>query len=326
MEKRLFKSIDLLKFISAIAVICLHTRPFIDTEFEYYANTFFVMAVPIFFCTSSFFFHSKEDASLYRYIKRLLLLYFIWFIIELPYVINKFDFCSFSGLKFFIWSLFFQNTFWASWFLMALIIAMLIVVPINRKGHSTLLYVIGAISFLLSLFASMYNGLIPNVFDATYCKYFKSFLYYISASQSFILAIPYCILGIKLVNLDLGLTLKNELLILLLLAILATIESYICVPIYSSHNASLLIIPVVFMVVHMCLKYEINIRPEIVVFLRKSSILLYLTHSIVEYFFREYAGLDYGIVLTVITIILSLILSFLIVFLSNYIKPLKFLY
>ncbi len=158
-DKKLYKSIDLLKFISAFAVVCLHTRPLTNTAVEYFADTFFVMAVPFFFCTSSFFFHRKE-ASLRHYIKRLSQLYLIWFIIELPYVLTKFDFGSINGVKFFVWSLFFQNTFWASWFLMALIIAMLIVVPLNRKGHTTLLYSIGVLCFVLSLFASMYNGLV----------------------------------------------------------------------------------------------------------------------------------------------------------------------
>ncbi len=74
MEKKIYKSIDLLKFLSAFAVICLHTRPFVNAGIEYYADTFFVMAVPFFFCTSSFFFHRKET-SLKHYIWRLSQLY-----------------------------------------------------------------------------------------------------------------------------------------------------------------------------------------------------------------------------------------------------------
>lgn len=268
MDKKLYKSIDLLKFISAFAVICLHTRPFINSNLEYFADTFFVMAVPFFFCTSSFFFHRKDNTSLFRYIKRLLLLYLIWFVIELPYVINKFDFCSFSGLKFFIWSLFFQNTFWASWFLMALIISMLIVVPLNRKGHKFFLYTIGIICFVLSLFASMYNGLISFLPRMPYGKAINSLLYYLSASQSFILAIPYCILGIKLVNIDFEMSFKKELFILLFLIALAIIEAYLCIPICSRQNASLLIIPIVFMSIYICLRHEVNISPIITVFLR----------------------------------------------------------
>lgn len=325
MEKGIYKSIDLLKFLSAFAVICLHTRPFLNSGIEYFADTFFVMAVPFFFCTSSFFFHNK-DTSLRHYIMRLSQLYIIWFVIELPYVISKFDFCTFSGIKMFVWSLFFQNTFWASWFLMALMIAMLIVVPINRRGYKVILYTIGVVCFLLSLFASMYNGLISYLPYSPYGKIINSFLYYISAAQSFILTVPYCILGIRLVNSDFKLTLNKELLILLALIILTIIEADFCQPIFCRQNASLMIIPVVFMTVYICLRHEINMPPHFLVFLRRSSILIYLLHSIVQHFLMIYAGLELGFDLMVLTALITLLLSILIVYLSNYIKPLKYLY
>ena len=252
---------------------------------------------------------------------RIIILYIIWFVIELPYVLSKFDFCTFSGLKMFVWSLFFQNTFWASWFLMALMIAMIIVVPINRRGHKNILYTIGVVCFLLSLFASMYNGLI------SYLPYIpSSFLYYISAAQSFILAVPYCILGIRLVNTDLKLTLGKELLILFALIILTILEAYFCQSISSRQNASLMIIPVVFMTVYICLRHEINLSPPVLVFLRKSSILIYLIHSIVQHFLMIYAGLEIGFNLMVLTAFITLLLAILIVYISNYIKPLKYLY
>jgi len=324
-DKKLYKSIDLLKFISAFAVVCLHTRPLTNTAYEYFTDTFFVMAVPFFFCTSSFFFHRKES-SLKHYIKRLSLLYLVWFMIELPYVLSKFDFSSLSGLKYFVWSLFFQNTFWASWFLMALIIAMLIVVPLNRKGHTTLLYSIGILCFVLSLFASMYNGLVSYLPYIPYGKTINSFLYYVSAPQSFVLAIPYCILGIKLVNTDLGLSFKKELLILLSLIALTIIEAYLCMPICSRLNASLLIIPVVFMTVYICLRHEVKINSILTVFLRKTSILIYLIHCIVLFFLMKYAEMDYGITLTLYTVLITLVLATSIVYLSCFIKPLKYLY
>lgn len=208
---------------------------------------------------------------------------------------------------------------------MALIIAMLIVVPLNRKGHTKLLYSIGALCLVLSLFASMYNGLVSYL-PMPYGRIINSFLYYISASQSFVLAIPYCILGIKLVNTDFGLTFTKELLILLSLILLAVLEAYLCMPICSRQNASLLIIPVVFMIVYICLKHEINVNPVILVFLRKTSILIYLIHSIVEHFLMKNAGMDYGFNLAMFTALISLFFAILIVYLSIYIKPLKLLY
>lgn len=323
MGKTLYKSIDFFKFISAIAVVCLHTRPFANSpQIEYLVNTFFVMAVPFFFCTSSFFFHLKER-SLKNYIKRLLTLYCVWFVIELPFVLERFDFTTSKGVQIFIWSLFFQNTFWASWFLMALMISMLIVVPLNRKCHKALLYTIGVGCFVLSLFASMYNGLISYL---PCSNFINTFLYYISAAQSFVLAVPYCILGIILVRTDFKITLRKDLLVLGSLIVLTIIEALLCKPIYVRQNASLLIIPVVFMTVYFCIRHEINISPTLAVYLRKTSILIYLTHSIVEYYLKQWTGIDFGLNLMLFTFIISLVISTIIVFLSNYIKPLKYLY
>ena len=322
-QKKQYTSIDLLKFMSAFAVICLHTQPFAGCGLlEYFTNVFFVMAVPFFFCTSSFFFHRKTS-SLKRYVKRLVQLYLVWFIIEIPYVVSKYDFGSLYGWKLFAWSLCFQNTFWASWFLMALILAMLIVVPLHRKGRKRLLYVIGAISFILSFFACMYNGLVSYL---PWAGKINAFLYYISAAQSFILAIPYCIMGIILVNADLRLSFKKEVLVLLALVALAIAEAYLCIPLYARMNASLLIMPIVFMTVYIALRHEVKISSAVAVFMRKTSIIIYLLHCIVIHFLIKYAGFGYGMGLALLTSVITLAAACLIVYLSRYIKPLKYLY
>jgi len=169
----------------------------------------------------------------------------------------------------------------------------------------------------------MYNGIVSHLPNG---KTINIFLYYISAPQSFILAIPYCILGIKLVTVDFDLSLKTELLILVFLIVLAIIEAFLCKPIYSRQNASLAIIPIVFMIIYICLKHDVNVKSSILVFMRKSSILIYLIHCIVIYFLKTYAGLDFGMSLAIYTAIISLLLAMSIVYLSEYIKPLKYLF
>lgn len=157
-------SIDIAKFVAAVFVVFLHTRPFIGTPLDYFLNVFFVMAVPYFFCISSFLFYCKEG-SINKYIKRISTLYVVWFLIEIPYVYNKFILGKpiLEGLKDFAWSLVFSNTFLASWYLMASLIAMTVVYFFHKRGKTRLLYTVGAISFALSLFGSMYNGLLKHI-------------------------------------------------------------------------------------------------------------------------------------------------------------------
>ncbi len=163
-EKIYNPSLDVGKFIAAIFVVCLHSRPFYGTPFDYVLNLFFVMAVPFFFCTSSYLFYSRKG-SLIKYIKRLLQIYFVWLVIEFPYVYLRFfsDGISIRSLSFFIWNLLFLNTFLASWYLMASILAILIVDYLYRNGYIKQLIIIGGLCFILSLLGSMYNGLLSYV-------------------------------------------------------------------------------------------------------------------------------------------------------------------
>ncbi len=320
--KKVYKTVDVLKFLSAFAVVCLHTRPFVDYSFDYIANTFFVMAVPFFFCTSSFFYH-KTGGLLKFYIKRLLVLYMIWFFIEIPYVLDKFSFDSFGGWFFFFWSLLLQNTFMASWFLMALIEAMILVVLLEKCKSQILLYCFGFICFLLSLFASMYNGILLKF---PYGIQIDDFLNHISAAQSFILAVPYCIMGKLILNAELKLKFKFEFLMMVILIFFAIVEALLCKNIYLRQNASLLIMPIVFFTVHLSLVYNININIKISTLMRKTSILIYLIHPIAKLILMNCFEIPLGLILTIYVAILSLSLSLLIVYLSNRLILLKYLY
>lgn len=90
-----YNSIDILKFIASFFVLIIHISLFNDVN--PYLNLFIAngiarLSVPIFFLASAFFFFKKnlninKDSQknvLLKYIKRIILLYSGWFIINLP--------------------------------------------------------------------------------------------------------------------------------------------------------------------------------------------------------------------------------------------------
>jgi serine/alanine racemase len=150
MEKKVYNSIDLFKFIAAILVVAIHTHPFAETGVDYYFTCFCRLAVPFFFVATSFFFFHRPEPNIKAYTKRLGTLYLLWFILELPFVYEKF-FVTFDHslplqILNFIRCLIFSNTWWVSWYIMACIIAVNIVYYMDKRfkvSNSTMLIFAG---------------------------------------------------------------------------------------------------------------------------------------------------------------------------------------
>lgn len=127
-----FKLIDLGKFIACIGIMILHVPPFSNNGVAYRILSFTVsLCVPYFFAVSSFLFFRKIDTVnsktiqiLWHFVKRITILYFSWFVIQiimlpiLPW--NIFNSRFFSNL-------FFGSTYPGSWFYSALIISTCII-------------------------------------------------------------------------------------------------------------------------------------------------------------------------------------------------------
>jgi len=93
-----YNSLDLMKFISAILIIVLHTSPFqsYNALISFgLRNVVTIIAVPFFFCTSGFllfkklFVLSQDEKGKYfkHYIKRLCIMYGLWSLVYFPFVI-----------------------------------------------------------------------------------------------------------------------------------------------------------------------------------------------------------------------------------------------
>lgn len=324
-NKDINASVDLFKFIAAFFVISIHSQPFYGTQADYYYNCLAVAAVPFFFCISSYFFFLK-NADIKKYLKRMSTLYITWFIIELPFVYLRFrnypttSECITSFTK----GLLLQNTFYASWFLTASIESILLVYVFNKYlGKLKSMIAVLAI-YIVGLAGSMYSGV---VLDLPQGHTIVEFLKNICASQSFIVAVPYVWIGMLIAKHGkINYRLKNLQITLLLIVILGASEAYLCKNICYGKTVSLCMPLFIFYLSNLALSLNVSISNKISMYLRISSILLYLIHPVVILVLNHFMHIPMGGVLFLLTTMITVIISFSIVLLSNRYVILRHLY
>lgn len=162
-KKKVYYGLDLLKFIMAFIVVMIHVKPFPAGTVLYSAfSPLLAVAVPVFFVISAFLLFSKTYGSnsdgggdlsvIQRFTTRILILYGIWLLIEIPWVIfNKPYFTEpfLKGLMDFIKDVLFATTFPGSWFLSALVLGVWVVFLLSRVVKEEIV-------FVQSLFVSLY--------------------------------------------------------------------------------------------------------------------------------------------------------------------------
>ena len=116
------------------------------------------------------------------------LLYLAWFIIEIPFVFQRF---ADSSPWEFLRCLFFSNTFFASWYISASIEGMALCVLLSKWLSTVYLLLIGSVVFFLSLLGGGYYGLIPS----NYQDVINSIDNIIPLTNSVISAFLYIVLG-----------------------------------------------------------------------------------------------------------------------------------
>jgi surface polysaccharide O-acyltransferase-like enzyme len=158
---------DILKILMAFVIISLHTgvSKEMGQPFAAWCLNFQNLAVPVFFVLSSYLFFDKFFASgednpkaLWRYERRLLILYLIWSVIMIPITLflHHYEARGLLGLLYWVKDFFFDYTFYASWFFGALIVGMPIV--FSLRNHP---WIIIALSLVLYVVFTFY-ALLPQ--------------------------------------------------------------------------------------------------------------------------------------------------------------------
>lgn len=155
-RKTYFPGLDLLKFILAIMIIAAHCRLFEEfSDVKVLADRLFSIAVPLFFAMSAFFFVRKIDSldesgkrkQISKTIKRLAILFAIWYVLMLP--MTWFKWWSVATLKETVFALFLSCTLNGYWFIKALIINTAILYLCRDKKAMILLFAISIIVYLI---------------------------------------------------------------------------------------------------------------------------------------------------------------------------------
>ena len=164
--------IDVLKLFFAVGVVAIHTLCFAgtDTPSWLFMHAVLRLAVPFFFCVSGYFFYKslkKEKnpiSTRNKYLKRLLPPYLFWLAVNLPLVIIQYAMRG-DGLKEIILKVgrgFLFYPWGALWYVLALIVAILIIVPFYQRKKLKTITIIGLVLYLIGLVFNTYYFLVDG--------------------------------------------------------------------------------------------------------------------------------------------------------------------
>jgi len=168
-----YSGLDWLKFIAALFVVANHTSPLLSyneyTDFLF-SGIISRLAVPIFFMSTGFFFFRKltgdkveDQKALFRYIKKIGILYMIAILLYIPLNVYKGDFSDHFTIVSFLRDVAFDGTFYHLWYLPALIIGLVITYYLYHKIQLTTLLVLGCMLYAVGLLGDSYYGFTENI-------------------------------------------------------------------------------------------------------------------------------------------------------------------
>lgn len=297
----------MLKLILSIFVVAIHTTG-LDI-----LSPILRCAVPLFFMLSSYFFFSKYDNTneiyerrkvLFKYIKRNLQLYAFWFIVLFPFTLVYREYLSLSPLEVVVkllYSTLLSSSFPASWYIMASVIGVLLIICIEKIVSPRISLVICSLVYCACVLTSNYG---ETMSQSSYCLY-----------NSFPVSLIWIWLGRFIAqNSERIKSLNGYKLILsfsgclLLLYVEFFIISYFQLAV--ADDCYFFLIPTCFIFLLIFGKTEIKLSPK--PFMRKSSTIIYCTHipiACVLSFGLKYFGIDNHFVVFLITVILSMLLA-----------------
>lgn len=197
-----YENLDILKYISAILIIILHLRPFINYSNEFdlaFNNIITRICVPIFFLITGYFVAKKEQGNkdyINNYIKKLIPLYIVWSAIYIPVLIgtaikylptiNSYIATLNLSIPLFILlgiilipiallvALVYTGVYYHLWYFPATILSLLVLK--KWKNRFNIKYLLG-ISLILLLFGATetYWGVIPTSLQQLLSYYYKIF-------------------------------------------------------------------------------------------------------------------------------------------------------
>lgn len=209
LDRQTDTTVDILKFVFCIFIIALHTKllEVVPAEFGFFIEkVFFRTAVPYFFVASGYYlrkrFVCKTDSTqstiLLSYIKRLLFPFSIFLFISLRQSWTTYMISGWS--KTHIFKQLLKDAFvypvGALWFVFALIIAVIIIYPFQKKRNGLNICLFAGVC--LYFFALICNNYYFIVINTPLQSIIDGYLhFFVSARNGFFVGIVYVSLGMK---------------------------------------------------------------------------------------------------------------------------------
>lgn len=285
-----YNAMDVVKFLSAILLVCAHTaseRVSLPKMLDLCCSLY-IITVPFFFIASSFLFYKKLDSlseseqqlSYERYSKRIWIMYLAWSLVYFCFVVTKWitnGLVTQDIIRYFHHALVF-TTYPTIWFLPALWIGVSLVYILRYRLKwsnagvfilSLVLYCIGAIGYSyhsLSPFLEAVNDAYTSVFVTWRNGVFNAFVY---AFIGYIVAIR----G--------GASLKKSIIGTIVWGILFLFEAFTMKRIVPSADANFLFLLIPFSYFFFSLISQIKLpESKIYIPLRKMSMLMFVSQRI----------------------------------------------
>lgn len=197
-----YKNLDILKYISAILILILHLRPFLNFSNQLdltFNNIITRICVPVFFLITGYFVAKKEKDNpnyIKDYIKKTIPLYLVWSLIYVPIIIGTIiqylpiinEYLSSFNISFPLFvilliillpiivviALVYTGIYYHLWYFPAIIFSLLVLKKWKRKFNIKYLLLI---SFILLLFGATetYYGVLPLSLQELLSYYYKIF-------------------------------------------------------------------------------------------------------------------------------------------------------
>lgn len=300
----------MLKLILSIFVVVIHT-----TGLDIF-SPILRCAVPLFFMLSSYFFFSKYDSTddtyerrdmLFKYIKRNLQLYAFWFIALLPFTLVYRGYLSESFLDVIIkllYSTLLSSSFPASWYIMASVIGLLLIICIEKIVSPRISLVICVLVYCVCVLTSNYGEAISQ---SSYCPY-----------NSFPVSLIWIWLGRFVAQNSERIKSLNYYKLILSFAgclSLLYVEYFIIshFQLAMADDCYFLLIPTCF--ISLVIFGKTKIKFPDMPFMRKASTIIYCTHIPIATILSlglKYIGVDYHIPVCPLAVILSISLAYII--------------
>lgn len=304
-NKVCYRGIDVMKFIMALFVVVLHTKPFVNVNGRLNFLTVSIVgrtAVPFFFAATGFLLEKQIGQQKKRreiigpYIRKLLILYCIWTMVYLPIIIYDKIIVSDMPLTYNLLAaardFFFTGSYSHLWYLPATAVGLVIVYVLREyageRGCSIALFIL----FCMGLLTQSYFGLLLKIVsvDGLLWKLMKLVkMVMVTCRNGIFFGSIFLYMGMWIARCNIKIKAYTVVLGLGVSVVFFTVEAY-CLQKMGAvreEDMYLMLLPVVFFLILSALSLTVK---KDTVFLRKMSINIYFVHMIFRFVYRKFIG------------------------------------